>query len=69
MQEYVPTSPANLVRSLMYLIDMLMHESINKDDAADNKHIKVYLVVSERNFGTNWICTQVIYENYTSIEC
>ncbi|XP_071083415.1 dynein axonemal heavy chain 12-like isoform X1 [Haliotis cracherodii] len=52
-KEYVPTSPANLVRSLMYLIDMLMHESINKDDAADNKHIKVYLV-SAVLFSTPW---------------
>lgn len=45
-REYSPAGQANLVSSLMWLIDMQMHESINKEDAADNKHLKSWLTGS-----------------------
>ncbi|KAK6177269.1 hypothetical protein SNE40_015399 [Patella caerulea] len=43
-KEYVPSAVANCVSSLMRMIDMLMHETLEKEDAADNKHIRGYLV-------------------------
>nr|KAG5708500.1 hypothetical protein BaRGS_026227 [Batillaria attramentaria] len=43
-REYSPAGQANLVSSLMWLIDMLMHEAINKEDAADNKHLRNWLI-------------------------
>ncbi|KAL8620603.1 hypothetical protein ACOMHN_017884 [Nucella lapillus] len=43
-REYSPAGQANQVSSLMHLIDMLMHEAINKEDAADNKHLRTWLI-------------------------
>ncbi|XP_013387188.1 dynein heavy chain 12, axonemal, partial [Lingula anatina] len=43
-KEYCPTQMANLVKSFMNFIDMLMHDVVNKEDAMENKHIRGYLV-------------------------
>ncbi|XP_041350374.1 dynein heavy chain 12, axonemal-like isoform X3 [Gigantopelta aegis] len=52
-KEYVLASQTNQVQSLMFLVDMLMHEAISKDDAKYNKHIRVYLC-SAVLFGITW---------------
>eukprot|EP00105_Crassostrea_gigas_P043640 XP_019927788.1 PREDICTED: dynein heavy chain 12, axonemal isoform X3 [Crassostrea gigas] len=41
-KEYISSKQANQVRSLMYMIDMLMTETLSKEDANENKHIKNY---------------------------
>ena len=46
IQEYSPAGQANQVSSLMWLIDMLMHEAITKEDAAENRHLRTWLTVS-----------------------
>lgn len=50
LQEYIPSKPSNAVRSLMYLIDMLLHEAINAPDAEHNKAIRTWAIVSTRFF-------------------
>ena len=46
MQELVPTSDGNLVRSLMYLFSMLLHEAVEEEKAArENKNLKTWIVV------------------------
>ena len=45
LQEYVQSKQANQVRSLMYMIDMLMHDALAKEDASDNKHIRNWVMV------------------------
>ncbi|ESP01004.1 hypothetical protein LOTGIDRAFT_225521 [Lottia gigantea] len=45
-KEYIASGAANCVSSLMRMIDMLMHETVTKEDAADNKHIRTYLMSS-----------------------
>uniref|UniRef100_A0A2C9M9T7 Uncharacterized protein n=1 Tax=Biomphalaria glabrata TaxID=6526 RepID=A0A2C9M9T7_BIOGL len=45
-KEYVQGSAANQTKSLMFLIDMLMHEGIHAEDAAENKHLKSWLVAA-----------------------
>ncbi|XP_064606960.1 dynein axonemal heavy chain 12-like isoform X2 [Liolophura sinensis] len=52
-REYVSAGQANCVKSLMNLFDMLMHEAINKEDAAHNKHIRTYIQTSIM-FGIVW---------------
>ena len=44
-QEYVTSMQANLVRSLMNLIEMLVKEAALKEDAKENKHLRVWLTV------------------------
>lgn len=46
LQEYISSKQANQVRSLMYMIDMLMTETLSKEDANENKHIKNYSMVN-----------------------
>lgn len=46
-QEYVTSMQANLVRSLMNLVEMLIKEAATKEDAKENKHIRVWLTVFE----------------------
>lgn len=45
LQEYISSKQANQVRSLMYMIDMLMTETLTKEDANENKHVKNYAMV------------------------
>ena len=45
-QEYVPTSQANLVRSLFYLVEMLMKGPCDEEDAAENRHLRTWMIVS-----------------------
>ena len=46
VQEYSPAGQANQVSSLMWLIDMQMDDAITKEDAADNRHLRTWLIVS-----------------------
>ncbi|XP_070191665.1 dynein axonemal heavy chain 3-like [Littorina saxatilis] len=52
-REYSPAGQANQVSSMMHLVDMLMHEAITKDDAADNKHLRIWLT-SAIMFAVPW---------------
>ena len=45
-QEYVPTQAANLVRSLMYFVELLLKEPSEAEDAAENRHMRNWIVVS-----------------------
>ena len=45
-QEYVPTSAANLVRSHMYMVEMLMSDGCNAEDAVENRHLRTWCIVS-----------------------
>lgn len=45
-KEYVTSMQANLVRSLMNLIEMLVDEAAKKEDAKENKHLRVWLTVT-----------------------
>ena len=46
LQEYIASKPSNAARSLMYLIDMLLHDAINAPDAENNKNIRTWAIVS-----------------------
>ena len=46
-QEYIGSKQANQVRSLMYMIDMLMSETLTKEDANENKHVRNYAMVRQ----------------------
>ncbi|GFO33725.1 dynein heavy chain 12, axonemal-like, partial [Plakobranchus ocellatus] len=45
-REYVQGSAANQTKSLMYIIDMLMHEGVTAEDAEDNKHLRHWLLAA-----------------------
>ncbi|PVD24358.1 hypothetical protein C0Q70_14839 [Pomacea canaliculata] len=45
-KDYCPAGQANQVHSLMRLMDMLMHEPVNKEDSADNKHLRFWLAAA-----------------------
>ena len=45
--ELVPTSEANLTRSLMYMFDMMMSSAVKDVKAAkENKNLRVWITVS-----------------------
>ena len=44
-QELVPTSESNLVRSLMYVFEMLMSEACDDEKAIKDKNFKSWIVV------------------------
>ena len=45
--ELVPTSEANLTRSLMYMFDMMMSSAVEDEKAArENKNLRVWMTVS-----------------------
>ena len=44
-QEYIPSKPSHVVRSLMYLIDMLLAEAL-EHDPEDNRNLHSWIVVS-----------------------
>ena len=47
-QELVPTSDSNVVRSLMYMFEILMKEaSEDEKTARDNKNLKIWIVVGQ----------------------
>jgi hypothetical protein len=46
-------SYTNLVRSLMYLIEMLMKAPSEAEDVAENRHLRTWLIVSVRNLLNN----------------
>ncbi|WAR27202.1 DYH12-like protein [Mya arenaria] len=43
-KEYMPSKASNVVRSLMYLIDMLMSEALNAPEAEHNKAIRTWVI-------------------------
>ena len=45
LQEYIPSKPSHVVRSLMYLIDMLLAEALDHDPE-DNRNLHTWIVVS-----------------------
>ena len=43
----MPTSEANLTRSLMYMFDMMMSSAVEDEKAArENKNLRVWMTVS-----------------------
>ena len=59
-QEYLSSGNANLVRSLMYMIEMLMKEACEKEDAHENRHLRTWLIVRRRI-----IITSLFYQHTT----
>ncbi len=45
-REYVQTSQINLIRSFMYLVEILLTEPCEAEDVADNRHLRTWLLVS-----------------------
>ena len=45
LQEYIPSKPSHVVRSLMYLIDMLLADALDHDPE-DNRNLHTWIVVS-----------------------
>ena len=46
----MPTSEANLTRSLMYMIDMMMSSAVEDEKAAkENKNLRVWIIVCSHN--------------------
>lgn len=37
---------SNMVRSFMYWVEMLMAEPCEKEDVAENRHLRTWLIVS-----------------------
>ncbi|CAK8689424.1 unnamed protein product [Clavelina lepadiformis] len=52
-KEVIATQPSNIIRSLMYLFEMLLSESANADGAQDNKNMKIW-VQSVFFFSLTW---------------
>nr|XP_026690532.1 dynein heavy chain 12, axonemal isoform X1 [Ciona intestinalis] len=42
-KEILPTQEPNLIRSLMYMFEMLLKDAANADDASNNKNIKIWI--------------------------
>ncbi|CAH1783738.1 unnamed protein product, partial [Owenia fusiformis] len=52
-KEYMNCGQANQVRSLMYWIEMILHEHTTKEDAVENKHLRTW-IISSFLFGLMW---------------
>ena len=38
-----------MIRSLMYWVEMLLHEDMHKEGADENKHLRTWFIVSKEN--------------------
>lgn len=46
----MPTGDSNLVKSMLSWVSMLLHEHCqNEEEAAKNKHLKHWMIVSSRS--------------------
>ena len=43
---YTPSGQSNLIRSLMYLVEMLLHDAAIQADQEENKHLHVWLITA-----------------------
>lgn len=43
-KEYCPSSVSNVVRSLMYWVEMLMHNAAHHEEVAENRHLRTWLI-------------------------
>ncbi|XP_021341821.1 dynein heavy chain 12, axonemal-like isoform X1 [Mizuhopecten yessoensis] len=58
-KEYIGSKESNQVRSLMYLVDMLMAESLSQKDVDENRHLRTW-ITSSVLFSIPWSIAAVV---------